>query len=274
MPMAELRRLVDWYASDWGPVDWRDLRTSEDHYDDVPLGRMLHALSLIEADSQVQRQKLSAAGADKSDELLEFIAIWLAEEGEHSRALERMSVMHGYEPAPLGTRTVTRDFRALLTWPSLYMARGMQGICASYCTLGAMQELVALTTYHHLSGQSPNDRANTVLRAIGRQESRHMRFYRKAAELFLTGSPAAQRTTRMLIGRLWRPPGMDLLGDEGYEKVFEPILTNRRYATKLLRADRIVSGLPGIGQVRVMRSYLESHGYDHDVEPPAIDPDE
>lgn len=262
MPHAALRELVDWYASDWGPVDWRALKSSAFRTDDQSLGRMLYALSLIEADSQTMRRRLSTAGVDRSDELLEFIAIWLAEEGEHSRALARLSVMHGYESKELdSTRATTRDVRSLLMWPGLQVARRMRGICAAYCTFGSMQELVALTTYHHLAGMSTTAEVSEVLRAIARQESRHMKFYRNAAEIFLDGSPSAQRTTRSLINRLWRPPGMDLFGDGTYEDVFGPILGDHQYAKQLTKVDHMVSGLPGMGAVSVTSRYLETHGF-------------
>jgi hypothetical protein len=265
MPTAELRKLVDWYANDWGPVDWKGLKASEFKCEDQEMGQMLYALSLIEADSQTMRRKLSAAGADRSEELLEFIAIWLAEEGEHARALAHMSAMHGFEPRQMETRSVVRDLRAFITWPSLYLARGMRGICASYCTLGSMQELVALTTYHHLAKVSKDAEVSRVLKAIARQESHHMKFYRNAAALFLEDYKPAQRNTRLLIRRLWRPPGMDLLGDGDYEKVFGPILNDPSYATNLLRVDRVVGALPGMEEVSVMADYLDSQGFRYDA---------
>jgi hypothetical protein len=75
----------------------------------------------------------------------------------------------------------------------------------------------------------------------------------------------AQRTTRLLIKRLWRPPGMDLLGDGNYEVVFGPILNDPTYATKLLRVDRIVSALPGMDEVSVMANYLDANGFRYDA---------
>jgi len=262
MPTSELRDLVDWYASDWGPVDWRSLQSSGFRGHDDSFGRMLYALSLIEADSQTMRRRISAAGADRIDELLEFIAIWLAEEGEHSRALAHLSRMYGFKPTTTEpTRTIVRDIRSLLTWPGLYLARGLRGICAAYCTLGAMQELVALTTYHHMADMSDSAEVSDVLRAIARQESRHMKFYRTAAAIFLKDSRPAQRTTRLLISRLWRPPGMDLFGEGVYEDVFRPILMEDAYTSKLLRVDKVVSALPGIAPVSVMAPYLMSQGF-------------
>ncbi|TCC32462.1 acyl-ACP desaturase [Kribbella sindirgiensis] len=253
--------MLDWYLSSWGPVDWTAVRQVSDLDADPELGRMLLALSMIEADSQVMRRKLAASGADRSPELLEFIAVWLAEEGEHSRALKHMARNYGTTDLAIDERRWSRDIRAFITWPSLYLGRRIPGLKAAYCTLGAMQELVALTTYNHLAQRCDTSPVSSALRAIAKQESRHMRFYRTAAEIFLGASPAAQRTTRVLIGKLWRPPGMDLIGKGWYEEIFGPILRDPQYTSALLRVDRIVSALPGIGSISVMREYLHTHEF-------------
>jgi rubrerythrin len=272
LPTAELRELVDSYTSAWGPVAWRSLKSSEFRVEDQSSGRMLYALALIEADSMTMRRRISAIGADRVEELLEFITIWLAEEGEHSRALTQMARMHGFELSSLATRKPTRDLRTLLTWPMLYVVRELRGICAAYCTLGAMQELIALTTYHHLASECESTEIRSVLKAIARQESHHMRFYRRAAELFLRDSKAAQRNTRILIQRLWQPPGLDLLGSGDYEVIFGPILGDPTYATRMLRVDQIANGLPGLDGIRVAADYLDRHGFRYET-PGAYDPD-
>jgi len=261
LPNSELRELVDSYTKQWGPVSWRHLESDGFRCDDPSTGRMLYALALIEADSMTMRRRISAIGADRVEELLEFITIWLAEEGEHSRALTQMAIMHGFEPSTLATRKATRDLRTLMTWPMLYVLRELRGICAAYCTLGAMQELIALTTYHHLAADCRSPEIRSVLQAVARQESHHMRFYRGAAELFLRGSRAAQRNTRFLVQRLWQPPGLDLLGPGNYEVIFGPILSDPRYATRMLKVDHIVNGLPGMGGIRVAADYLDQHGF-------------
>jgi rubrerythrin len=272
LPTSELRELVDSYTSDWGPVAWRGLKSSEFRCDDQSTGRMLYALALIEADSLTMRRRISAIGADRVEELLEFITIWLAEEAEHSRALTQMAQMHGFELSELATRKTTRDFRTLLTWPMLYILRELRGICAVYCTLGAMQEMIALTTYHYLASDCESVEIRAILKAIARQESHHMRFYRHAAELFLRDSKAAQRNTRILIERLWQPPGLDLLGAGNYEVIFGPILSNSRYATLMLRVDQVVNKLPGLTGIRVAADYLDKHGFQYET-PDAYDPD-
>ncbi len=272
LPTTELRELVDSYTSDWGPVAWRGLKSSEFRVADGSTGRMLYALALIEADSMTMRRRISAIGADRVEELLEFITIWLAEEGEHSRALTQMARMHGFELSSLATRKATRDLRTLATRPMLYVLRELRGICAAYCTLGAMQELIALTTYHHLASECESTEIGAVLKAIARQESHHMRFYRRAAELFLRDSRAAQRNTRILIQRLWQPPGLDLLGPGNYEVIFGPILGNSSYATRMLRVDQVASALPGLGDIRVAADYLDRNGFRYET-PETYDPD-
>jgi hypothetical protein len=258
----ELDTLLNWYLRGWGPVDWRDLEEDKSAFSDHRMGYMLLALSEIEADSKTMRKKVAATGGDQVRHLQEFIIVWLAEEGEHGRALARLAARYGVTALPAANwRKVTRDWRSTITWPSLYLSRSIPGMCAVYSTLGAMQELIALTTYNFLAKRL-DEKSATVLRRIARQESRHMKFYRTAASVFLSNSTAAQRATRVLIDQLWRPPGMDLLGAGSFESIFEPLLTDPQYASALTAADRIASSLPGLGSVTVMQRYLNRNGFE------------
>lgn len=68
-----------------------------------------------------------------------------------------------------------------------------------------------------------------------------------------------------MIQRLWQPPGLDLLGPGNYEVIFGPILSDTRYATRMLRVDQIVNGLPGLSGIRVAADYLDEHGFRYEV---------
>jgi len=204
------------------------------------------------------RQKLSITRADRNEELMEFIAIWLAEEGEHSRALRHMAKLLGTTSIACDRRRPLRDVRALVTFPFLHAGRFIPGLSATYCALGAIQEYIALSTYNHLAAHVHNSDCEQVLRRIAVQEAGHMRFYRNAAKIFLSESRTAQVSTSLLLRRLWRPPGMDLLGPEVFEKIFAPLLSDRQYRETLAFADHIIAGLPGMSDVRIMAKYLNS----------------
>jgi hypothetical protein len=258
---ASLSQILESYLKSWGPVQWRHVEELQlgPHPE---LGTMLFGLALIEADSLVIRKKLATSRADRRQALLDFITVWLAEEAEHSRALGSLARSCGITAISYEKRSITRDPRAAIAWPALMAASLLPGLSAAYCTLGTAQELVALTTYNYLAKEIPDQSAAAVLRAIARQEGRHMRFYRRSAEVLLADSPAAQRATSVLLGRLWRPPGMDLLGPRSYHDIFRPILTDPRYCGQLLEVDQVLQRLPGLNGISVMAPFLTRSGYD------------
>lgn len=257
---GELDSLLESYLKSWGPVVWRHLRALPKEKS-PELGLMFKALGAIEADSKRIRKKLAATGADHARQLQDFIIIWLAEEQEHGRALDQMAANCGVHELPPETRKSRhRTVRSIVTWPALYGARAIPGLCATYTTLGSIQELIALKTYRHLAGMCSAPTSD-VLKAIAIQESHHMRFYRRSAEIFLRESRKARSVTRRLLDRLWQPPGMDLLGNGNYEKIFGPILNTATYQLGLLEVDRVLGRLPGQEGVKPMSRYLERHGF-------------
>jgi rubrerythrin len=253
-----LRPFLNEYVRFWGPIDWSALRNRDPLPQNPAMGRMLLALAQIEGDSQVIRRKLATTHADRNDALLEFIAIWLAEEGEHSRALRHMASLLGTTSVDYDRRCAWRDIRAFVTWPTLYAARLIPGLSATYCAVGAIQEHIALTTYNHLAAMIDDSECQNVLKRLARQECRHMRFYRHAAEIFLAESRCAQLYTSALIKRLWRPAGKDFLGSRVFEDIFAPLLSQRKYTDALASVDGVISRLPGLGDVRVMSRWLNS----------------
>lgn len=253
-----LRPFLDQFVRSWGPVDWSALRNHNPLPQNPALGRMILALALIEGDSQVIRRKLATTQADRNDVLLEFIAIWLAEEGEHSRALRHMASLLGTTTVDFDSRCVWRDLRAFVTQPALYAARLIPGLSATYCAVGTIQEHIALTTYNHLGTMIEDSECRTVFKRLAIQECRHMRFYRHAAEIFLADSRSAQVSTAVLIKQLWRPAGMDFLGSRVFEDTFAPLLSQRNYTNALASVDDVISRLPGLGNVRVMSRWLNS----------------
>lgn len=258
---ATITRLLDNYLTRWGPVFWRHL-TDLSVPSDATLGLMFKALSEIESDSVCVRRKLSATGADFTAELREFIIIWLAEEAEHGRAIDTVARKYGVTALPTATkRSNHRSIRTFFTWPALYGARALPGVCAAYTALGAMQELVALKTYEKIAELTPAP-VSDLLRDIARQEARHMKFYRGCAEVFLGESRKAQITTRRLLSQLWQPPGTDLLGRGTYEEIFAPVLTQVDFRKELLKVDKMLDRLPGLANMSIMERYLRRNKFD------------
>jgi hypothetical protein len=255
-----LADLLTRYLANWGPISWRHELNAARLRQNAHLGRAILSLSAIETDSRVIYRKLHIANLDRRQIVQEFNISWLAEEAEHGRALRYLAGLLGVCDIPPG-RQSRSSIRSAVAWPSLAMSRALgSAMEAAYLTLGAMQEYVALTTYRKLADLIPDPHAALVLRRIAAQEGRHMHFYRGAAMVFLENPWHAYVASRIL-GRLWQPPGVDLLGIAVWLNAFGPLLADEDHRSHLLRLDPLVRRMPGFDGAQPMAQFLERHGY-------------
>jgi hypothetical protein len=257
---SALSELLSQYLANWGPVSWRQELADAKLADDLELGRAILSLSAIETDSRVIYRKIHIANLDRRQVIQEFNISWLAEEAEHGRALKCLAGKLGVHEAP-PDRSAHISLRSAFSWPSLAVARALgSALEATYLTLGATQEFVALTTYRKAADLIGDPNAALVLRRIAAQEGRHMHFYRKAALVFLD-EPWNAHVASQLIAHLWRPPGVDLLGITAWLRAFTPLLVHEDYRARLLRMDQLVQQLPGFHGRHPMEDFLQRHGF-------------
>lgn len=244
--MSEIESAIASFLKTWGPLDW---------HEDVKLppascapyvGTTLHALATIETDSRVMFRKLQVAGLDRDLRMLDFTIAWLGEEAEHGRALRALGHLYGGELVVSSRRDRRATMKNALAWPALAISRAIQPVMmAAYCVLGSMQEHTALTTYRYLATVLEGGAGARTLRAMARQEGRHMRIYRVAAESFLTASAAARAYAPVLVETTWRPVGMDAIGKLAWRQAFGPLISDSGFARRLSAIDSIVVSLPG-----------------------------
>ncbi|WP_406296528.1 acyl-ACP desaturase [Embleya sp. NBC_00888] len=256
---SRIGQLFDSYVRSWGPICWRDQCAKIQAPINCEYGTMLYALGLIETDSVVMRRKLAATRADRSNPIKQFNILWLAEEAEHGRALEAAAEKLGVRSLTFSSRRSIRDLRSIATWPALYLSGFLvPHLDAAYCTLGSVQEYIALTTYRRIGEKLGDPALDGLLRQIAQQEGRHMKFYRGAAQVLLEPRQA-RRVTAALLARLWRPPGVDLFGLPKWLEIFRPILEDDVYVGRLLRADDLLADLIGDSIARPMKRFLETN---------------
>jgi rubrerythrin len=257
---SALSELLSKYLANWGPVSWQQELADAKLTDDFDLGRAILSLSAIETDSRVIYRKLHIANLDRRQAIREFNISWLAEEAEHGRALKCLATKLGVHETPQD-RSARISIRSTVSWPSLAVARMLgSAMEATYLTLGATQEFVALTTYRKAAELVGDQNAALVLRRIAAQEGRHMHFYRGAALVFLD-EPRNAYVASQLIGHLWRPPGVDLLGITAWLRAFGPLLAHEDYRSRLLRMDQLLQRLPGFQGSHLMEGFLRRHGF-------------
>jgi hypothetical protein len=245
------------YLRGWGPIQWRDQVQNSSVQFNPDLGGVLNALADIEDDAFYMRVKLRHTGALRADVINHFVAVWLAEESEHSRALAHLADLYGYQRQKREHKLLGRDKRSIAAVVGLSIGGAVysNGMCAAYLTLGAAQEYVALTTYNALAEENNDEVTRDILRQISRQEGRHLRFYRRGAEAILEGNSVAQKFCRWVLSTYWRPPGIDLLGREEWIRLFGKLLEVPENAAKYNGMDAMLDRLPGLEGLNLMQRF-------------------
>lgn len=243
----ELTLHFEKFLRGWGPINWRE-SVEGPSVADSSLGAMYWALSNIEDDSLVMRQKLAYGGLDRLQVVKDFNVCWLAEESEHARALAHMARRRGWDENPLNHGVASRDRRSAFGNLALFASRvSARRLMAAYFVLGTIQEFVALSTYNALGQLAATDAGETsILRSIAQQEGRHMRFYRSSGQTLLKEYPSARWSVQVLVNKFWRPPGVDLLGSESWFRCFAPLMAGDELLTEIGRVDRLVASQFGI----------------------------
>lgn len=258
---CQLEALLAQYLKNWGPIRWQADLAASRVTRNLKLAKVVLGLSGIETDSQMIYRKLHLARLDRDAVVREFNISWLAEEAEHGRALRHLAGLLGEEKNPPTRKDRPWDIRFAMAGPTLFAARAVPHLQATYLTLGSMQEYVALTTYREVARLIGDPHVSRVLSQISAQEGRHMRFYRGAAQVFLR-EEIAQKVTSHILGRFWRPPGVDLLGLDSWLDSFSVLLQDAQYRSRLIDGDRIIRSLPGLGNVALMPRFLAQLGYE------------
>jgi rubrerythrin len=235
-------------------LDWRPtVRAAETVCIPNDIARAIAFLSGIETDSRIIRKKLAVGGIDQEPVFQEFLITWMAEEAEHGRALAAIASKAGV--------AVTLPRRSRFKLWEVGALAGMRAVAprvvqATYCVLGTSAEFIALSTYTEIARCSENETVKRVLLDISRQESHHMRFYRNVGTALLADDKTAARA-RKLLAAVWRPPGIDLVGEAEHREAFGFLLKRSPFHQQLAKLDRILDQLPGLDGMDLMRRWLE-----------------
>ena len=74
-----------------------------------------------------------------------------------------------------------------------------------------------------------------------------MRFYRGAAHSLIE-STRHTFSISAILKYLWRPAGVDLLGETAWFTAFADFLADDEYRARILRIDDLVKSMPGLGE--------------------------
>ncbi len=237
-----------------------------DAFRDQPLApehlRCLRYMHDVELHTSCYLRNLLNTKAHGDPEITSFLTMWNFEEYWHGEALARVLDAHD-EPAGGGR---VAAMRRRLGWkltasPVLWMAfsAATKHFLAVHMAFGAINEWTTQGGYARLGSVAEHPVLSDLLRRIMRQEGRHIDFYRTRAEDHL-GSRAAQRTTRLMVKRLWNPVGAGVMPAEETRHLVRTLFAGDDGAAIAARIDRRVDRLPGLHGLGLMRQAIGEYG--------------
>ena len=129
-----------------------------------------------------------------------------------------------------------------------------------YCALGAAGEYSAIVSYTELIKGIGSPAVVALLRAITRQEGRHLAFFMAAAQArAATLSDVDGRVARRVLGSVWRPVGVPTLGLAAWRGVFARFLADDAFRRRVEGTDRVIDLIPHLGGLHLMGAFLAEH---------------
>ncbi len=241
-----------------------DFGSFVDHPLDADSLRCLRYMHDVESHTVCYLRDLLVTRAHADPEVTAFLTCWSYEEHWHGEAIARVLTAHG-ELAGFPSVKATR--RALprvdRMRPLLYLAGSAVSshMVTVHMTWGAVNEWTTQAGYGRLAAKAGHPVLAELLRRIMKQEGRHIDFYAGQARRRLAESPAAQRVTRSLLRRYWRPVGSGLMPREEVRFLVHHLFGDADGEKVAARLDRQIDRLPGLediglvtGAVQMMRS--------------------
>ena len=238
-----------------GPIAWdRDELAS--CVVDAELARILHVAAMVEADTDITARQATALGLTAAPDLAAFLPVWATEEAEHGRALRALLAGRPYR-VPLPPPPAISRRRRLLAGVPLGALHHLPQTELVLCALGAAGEHSALVTYTELAKRIDDPVAQRLLRAVIRQEGRHLDFFLAAAQRRATSmSRVGGRLARRAMVAIWQPAGVPSLGRDVWRDVFSAWLDDDEILARFEGMDRVVDAIPHLAGLGLMRGFL------------------
>src|SRR3984893_1803082 len=248
----EESKKVDTDGIDWDAVNQHSLSKGDLF--------CLHYMMDIENHVPLYLSHLLVTRACMDPILTAFLACWNYEELWHGENLGKMLNLYGIE---FDTQDRIANVRANLGLQnSVSLLSTMAGswlskdFSAVYLTIGAINELSALTGYGALIRKSNHPVLTDLLGRIIKDERRHFAFYFNSAKEWLAGNQKAQRVDRWMLDRVWVPVGQGVKTQEEVDALALYLFDDEQGEEELLGIDEKIGRLPGLSGIKLMSKAL------------------
>ncbi len=255
--MIGMRFDINRYKELSGALDDSDV--DYDAFRDQPIDpdalRCLRYMHDVESHTICYLRDLLATPAHADPEITTFLSIWAYEELWHSEAIGKVLVAHGElggtaRIAAAGTRRGLRERIGPVA--AMVSSSLTKHGAAVHMTWGALNEWTTQAGYSRLIQRTEHPELANLLRRIMKQEGRHIDFYASQARDRLAASPRAQRLTRFMLERFWRPVGSGVMPKPEVEHLIGYLFGGPDGAETTDRIERRLQALPGLDGVDVV----------------------
>ena len=208
--------VLDWYERQpraldknfYDRIDWSEVRK---HPLDPRFVPVLLYMRDVESYTAVYYEEMLRTPTGKDPVIRRFMDRWGVEELEHGEVLNRFLAEAGFE--------TTGDWvaRARAAIPLRYtienyitsMVTNLLGdrFAGTHMVWGTINEMTTLQSYRRMWNLAGHPVLETILRAIAREESIHVKFYWSVARLRLERSKFSRSLARSVIQKYWTPVG-------------------------------------------------------------------
>jgi hypothetical protein len=243
-------------------IDEYDWTQASAHPLPVDVERALVYMLRIEAQTLFYVRDLLNTRTAYVPDIASFLTVWLYEEERHSRLFKRFLRERGIEvPADDRERVRRASLVGLREWTeatgSRWLARVMPDeFVAVHMTWGAYQELSTIHAYDRLAERCGHPLLAEICRSIAKDERRHYAFYFNQAARWLQPA-AAQRLTRFLLERWWKPVGFGVHSDEHALFFVDFFYGDDDGMQVVRRMDETIGKLPGLGGLRLFEQSVQ-----------------
>lgn len=246
---------------DVADIDFDGFRTQPLEPDDLRCVRYMHD---VESHTSCYLRDLLNTRAHLDPEITTFLTMWSFEELWHGDALASVLDQHGEQSGNVRVAGMRHRLRhRLAVSPLLWMgiSAATSRFLAIHMTVGVVNEWTTQAGYARLAARADHPVLTDLLRRIMRQEGRHIDFYLTKAREHLDGDPSAQRVTRAVMRRIWRPVGAGVMPPAETHHLVRHLFGDADGAAAVARIDRRIDALPGLTGLGLMTSAVAHYAH-------------
>jgi hypothetical protein len=253
-----MRTTIDSYKARAGRLDLEGIDFED--FTEQPLSsdalRSLRYMHDVEHHTVCYLRDLLLTPAHRDPEITSFLSCWVFEEMWHGEALAQVLEAHGEvagAPRVAALRRGRRRREALTTLSTLGTAAfSGRAFVALHMAWGAINEWTTQAGYARLAELASHPTLRELLRRIMKQEGGHIDVYASEATRRLHESVRAQRLTRVMLSRLWRPVGSGVMPRSEVGFLVRYLFSGEAGVAVLARIDRRVDRLPGQADLHLL----------------------